>query len=248
MPSQCSTSRSGLIALRHFITTLAATFPAGLAVCVTPAWAGSDIGRFSIDQIEAKGVDLAVDRDGLRLSMPRQFWQDPAKQKLADRNFMALLPIDFADGTIEAEIKSEIDEQAPDFARGFVGFAFRVAADSFEKIYLRPTNGVANDQVRRNHSVQYAAYPDYRFDRLRLEAPERYETAADIAPNRWIHMKIIVLGATAKLYLDHRPNPVLVVNDLKLGAGRRGRVGLWIETGTIAHFRSIKVIPVAKQP
>jgi hypothetical protein len=154
---------------------------------------------------------------------------------------MALLPVEFGNGTIEVELKSTIAPGAPAFARGFAGIAFRVADGKFEKIYLRPTNGIADDMVRRNHSVQYASFPDFRFDRLRREAPERYETAADIAPDRWIHMRIEVVGERAQLYLDRRANPVLIVNDLKLGAGRIGRIGLWVETGTIAHFRNLKI-------
>ena len=187
------------------------------------------------------GVELARDAQGLRVSMPRTAWQDPAKDQLADRDFMAWLPIDFHDGVIEVELKSAPAADAPAFARGFAGIAFRYGGGKFESIYLRPTNGVTPDQVRRNHSVQYAAYPDWRFDRLRKESPERYETAADIAPDRWVHMRIEVSGTSAKLYLDHRHTPTLIVNDLKLGADQRGGVGLWIETATIAHFRKLKI-------
>lgn len=212
-----------------------------LGFCASAAVAKSQIGQFELAEIKAVNVDIVRDREGLRVSMPRRFWQDPAREKLSDRDFMALLPVDFSDGTIEADIKSTVDPEAPSFARGFAGFAFRVADGRFEKIYLRPTNGIADDQVRRNHSVQYAAYPDFRFDRLRAESPERYETAADIAPGRWIHLKIEVSGAKARLYLDHRTNPVLIVNDLKLGANRHGKVGLWVETGTVAHYRNIRI-------
>ncbi len=193
------------------------------------------------DAVQAKGVDLAQDKDGLRVSLPRASWQDPAREALSDRDFMGLIPIDFQDGSIEVEVKGEIDPAAPTFARGFVGIAFRVGDGKFEKIYLRPANGIANDMVRRNHSVQYAAFPDWRFDRLRREAPERYETAADIAPGRWVKMRIEVSGATARLYLDGRANPVLIVNDLKHGPDKRGQIGLWVETGTVAHFRKLKV-------
>lgn len=189
------------------------------------------------------GVDLTKDEQGLRVSMPREHWQDPTKDKLTDRNFMAWLPVDFHDGVIEAEMKADLAPGAPDFARGFVGLAFRYDGKRFESIYLRPTNGVAEDQVRRNHAVQYAAFPDWRFDRLRRESPERYETAADIAPGRWVHVRIEVTGVRAVLYLDHRPSPVLIVSDLKLGPDQRGGVGLWVETATIAHFRNIRITP-----
>ena len=56
-------------------------------------------------------------------------------------------------------------------SRGFVGVAFRVAADQsrFECIYLRPTNGRVEDQVRRNHSVQYISVPGFPWPFLRKE-------------------------------------------------------------------------------
>ncbi len=200
----------------------------------------------AIKDVEPKGVDLAEDKQGLRVSLPRASWQDPAQGPLSDHDFMVVIPLDFQDGTIEVEVKGAVDPAAPAFARGFVGIAFRIADGKFEKIYLRPTNGVANDMVRRNHSVQYAAYPDWRFDRLRREYPEKYETAADIAPDRWVKMRIEVSGATAKLFLDGRKNPVLIVNDLKLGPTQRGAIGLWVETGTVAHFRKLRVMRLGR--
>ena len=48
-------------------------------------------------------------------------------------------------------------------ARGFIGIAFRMQDGQFEYIYLRPTNGRADDQVRRNHSAQYSAHPNFSF-------------------------------------------------------------------------------------
>jgi hypothetical protein len=84
--------------------------------------------------------------------------------------------------------------------------AFRIdERGRHESIYLRPANATVDDQVRRNHTVQYTAYPGYDFEELRKEAPERYETFANIALGRWIHMKIAVDGDQARLYLDRRP-------------------------------------------
>lgn len=91
------------------------------------------------------------------LTMPRAAWQDPRREKPIDRNFMAWLPIDFHDGVIEVDVASDLAPGAPEFARGFVGLSFRIDdAGRFESIYLRPTNSVSDDQVRRNHSVQTA--------------------------------------------------------------------------------------------
>ncbi len=60
--------------------------------------------------------------------------------------------------------------------------------------------------------------------------------------NEWIKMKIVVKGVQAKLYLNDNPQPVLIVNDLKLGADNSGAVGLFVDSGTDAFFRDIKVV------
>lgn len=151
---------------------------------------------------------------------------------------------DFSNGTIEVMLLSRLLPTADPNARGFIGLAFRINKDNsrFESIYIRPTNGRAEDQLRRNHSTQYFSYPDYKFDRLRKEAEGKYESYADMGLNEWIKMKIVVKNAQAKLYLNDNPQPVLIVNDLKLGAANSGAIGLFVDTGTDAFFRDIKVV------
>jgi len=151
---------------------------------------------------------------------------------------------DFSNGTIEVMLLSRLLPTATPDARGFIGLAFRINKDNsrFESIYIRPTNGRAEDQLRRNHSTQYFSYPDYKFDRLRKEAEGKYESYADMGLNEWIKMKIVVKNAQAKLYLNDNPQPVLIVNDLKLGAANSGAIGLFVDTGTDAFFRDIKVV------
>jgi hypothetical protein len=151
---------------------------------------------------------------------------------------------DFGNGTIEVMLLSRLLPTADASARGFIGLAFRINKDNsrFESIYIRPTNGRAEDQLRRNHSTQYFSYPDYKFDRLRKEAEGKYESYADMGLNEWIKMKIVVKNAEAKLYLNDNPQPVLIVNDLKLGAANSGAIGLFLDGGTDAFFRDIKVM------
>lgn len=159
--------------------------------------------------------------------------------------FVRLSNIDgFSNGTIEVMLLSRLLPTADAGARGFIGLAFRINKDNskFESIYIRPTNGRADDQLRRNHSIQYFSYPDYKFDRLRKEAEGKYESYADMGLNEWIKMKIVVKDAQAKLYLNNKPQPVLIVNDLKLGATNSGGIGLFVDSGTDAFFRDIKVI------
>jgi hypothetical protein len=150
----------------------------------------------------------------------------------------------FSNGTIEVMLLSRLLPTADASARGFIGLAFRINKDNsrFESIYIRPTNGRADDQLRRNHSTQYFSYPDYKFDRLRKEAEGKYESYADMGLNEWIKMKIVVKDAQAKLYLNDNPQPVLIVNDLKLGASNSGAIGLFVDGGTDAFFRDIKVV------
>jgi hypothetical protein len=150
----------------------------------------------------------------------------------------------FSNGTIEVMLQSELLPTADATARGFIGLAFRINKDNsrFECIYIRPTNGRADDQVRRNHSTQYFSYPDYKYDRLLKEAEGKYESYADIGLNEWIRMKIVVKNAQAKLYLNDNPQPTLIVNDLKLGADNSGAIGLFVDSGTDAYFRDIKVM------
>ena len=124
-----------------------------------------------------------------------------------------------------------------------IGLAFRIndSNTKFESIYIRPTNGRADNQLRRNHSTQYFSYPDYSFDRLRKEAPGEYESYADMGLDEWITMKIVVKDAQAKLFLNNNKQPSLVVNDLKLGTGEAGAIGLWVDVGTEGFFTALKI-------
>lgn len=145
-------------------------------------------------------------------------------------------------GTIEVEIAGQPAANAGEGARGFIGVAFRLRDGKFEYIYLRPTNGRAEDQVRRNHSTQYSSFPDFDFARSRKEAPEKYESYVDLEPGVWTRVRITVQGTTARLFVHGAPQPVLIVNDLKLGDAS-GAVALWIGPGTEGFFTGLSVKP-----
>jgi hypothetical protein len=151
--------------------------------------------------------------------------------------------VEFGNGVIDAEIAGAPRKDAGEGARGFVGLAFRVQPDlrTYDAFYLRPTNGRADDQVRRNHSAQYISHPDWPWFRLRKETPEKYESYVDLVPGAWTTIRIEVRGATARLYVHGQAQPTLIVNDLKTGADARGGVALWLDAGTEAHFRNLTV-------
>ena len=164
--------------------------------------------------------------------------------KVADEpTFVKIKGINFTNGTIEVKVLSRLLKNAPDFARGFIGVAFRVNDSNakFECIYLRPVNARVEDQVRRNHSIQYYSYPEYKFDRFRKESPEKYESYADMEMNKWITIKIEVKDAQAKLFINNNQQPSLIVNDLKHGANASGALAFWVETGTEGYFKDLKI-------
>lgn len=170
--------------------------------------------------------------------------KDSKVKEFDEPTFIKVNGVNFKNGTIEVKVLSRLLSDAPEFARGFIGIAFRIndSNTKYESIYIRPTNARADDQVRRNHTVQYYSYPDYKFDRLRKEAPEQYESYSDMEMNKWITMKIEVKGAKAKLFLNGNSQPSLIVNDLKLGADTSGDIGLWVDIGTEGYFSDLKIV------
>ena len=146
----------------------------------------------------------------------------------------------FHNGEIELELAGQPAGGAAAAARGFIGIAFRMKDGKFEYIYLRPTNGRADDQVRRNHSVQYSEHPDFSFAESRAQAPEKYESYADLEPGVWTRYRIAVEGSKARLYVNGAAQPCLIVNDLKLGDSS-GSVALWIGPGTEGYFTGLQI-------
>ena len=169
--------------------------------------------------------------------------KDPSILEIDEPTYAKVKDLSFQNGTIEVDVYSKLLPDAPDYARGFIGVAFRIKEDDteYESIYIRPTNGRCDDQVRRNHSVQYYAYPNHKFNTLRVTSPEKYESYADMGLEEWIRMKIVVNGTKAELYLNHSIYPVLIVKDLKNDI-RSGAIALWSEVGTDAYFKNLKII------
>lgn len=178
-------------------------------------------------------------KKGIKVSVAAQP-HAPLSEQLA-----TITALEFSNGTIEAEIAGNPAPGVGEGARGFVGIAFRVQEDlrTYDAFYLRPTNGRAEDQERRNHSTQYISHPDWPWFRLREEAPSKYESYVDLVPGAWTKIKIEVNGMQARLYVHDQQQPALIVNDLKSGAHGRGTIALWVGPGTIAHFRDLTVEP-----
>ena len=146
----------------------------------------------------------------------------------------------FRDGVIEVDVAGKPADGAGPGARGFIGIAFRLQDNKYEYIYLRPTNGRADDQVRRNHSTQYSSHPEFDFARLRQESPEKYESYVDLQTGVWTKYKIEIDGRSARLYVHGAQQPSLIVNDLKMEP-REGGIALWVGPGTEGYFEGLKI-------
>lgn len=197
------------------------------------------VGAQNVDRLTAKNVALAQ----------TDFKGRSATQVIADRtaanaaSYAVVKGVSFRDGTIEVDLAGQPAAGAGEGARGFIGIAFRLQEDGkYEYIYLRPTNGRADDQVRRNHSTQYSSHPDFSFAQARKEAPEKYESYVDLQPGVWTRYKIEVDGRKARLYVHGAEQPCLIVNDLKLEPGE-GAVALWVGPGTEGYFSNLKITP-----
>jgi hypothetical protein len=73
--------------------------------------------------------------------------------------------------------------------------------------------------------------------------PSKYESYVDLEPGVWTKVKIDVRGSVARLFVHDNPQPTLIVNDVKTGTNAKGGVALWLDAGTVAHFRDLRITP-----
>ncbi len=147
----------------------------------------------------------------------------------------------FHNGIIKVKMLSRLLPDAPDFARGFIGIVFRVKEDNseFESFYIRPTNAMTDDPVRKSHGCQYFSYPGYTFAYFREFAIKDYEAEMPVVLDQWTELKAIIHDDQAEFYLDDQF--ILKVNDLKHGNNLRGSVGFFSEIGTEAFFKDLEI-------
>ena len=194
----------------------------------------------SVIDFQGKKV-LKIERD--LKSLP--FDEKKLETTVDDRHYARLLDLnDFDNGTIEVKMYSQIQNPSPYLpAAGFIGLYYRIKEDdsAWESIYLRPKVGRINNQMARNHAVQYFSYPDFKFQTLRDKYPAgSYEGSAPVALNEWIKMRIEVNGETAEMFINDLKYSSFIVNKM-LGKNQKGYVGLYVEIATIGYFKDLKV-------
>ncbi len=162
-----------------------------------------------------------------------------------DTDTFVMIPVSFRNGTVEVDVLGRLRADAPPEMRAFAGLAYRIAPDGkkFESAYVRPLNGLKlkPPPPRDKRAVQYFAYPDWRFDRLRQTYPDgRYEAGANIAGDEWIALRLDVEEDRVKVTVNGEER--LVVTEPK-ATPVSGSVGLWVDIGTEAYFSNLRITP-----
>ena len=160
-----------------------------------------------------------------------------------ENTLVKLKDCDFHNGIIKVKMLSRLLPDAPDFARGFIGIVFRVNEQNseFESFYIRPTNAMTEDPVRKAHGCQYFSYPGYTFAYFREFGITGYEAPIRYGLDEWVELKAVIQDDRAEFYLNEEAEPVLSVEGLKHGKDAHGSVGFFSEIGTEAFFKDLEI-------
>ena len=147
--------------------------------------------------------------------------------------------VDFHDGTIEVMIRGKNNP-----GQSFVGVAFRGVDDqTYDAVYFRPFNFVADNDLSLSHMVQYISHPQYTWARLREEHTDVYESPLSNPPepDQFFKARLVIEKPEIRVYLGDETEPCLVVNELTDRTG--GRVGLWMGNGSDGSFAELVIRP-----
>jgi hypothetical protein len=114
--------------------------------------------------------------------------------------------------------------------RGFYGISFRAdPTGNSEYVYLRPHKTGLDDAQQYTPVFRGAAA-------WQIYNGPGFTAAVDIPRDAWFHVRLVVSGAQAKLYVGDLNTPSLVIDDLKTGI-RKGGIAL---TGP-AYFGNFEI-------
>jgi hypothetical protein len=203
-----------------------------ICVAVLSAQQAPDLARVN-DAKSWRVIDADASVDGAVVTLKPH--GDPA---VGSNIGLALVQnVNFSEGTLDVDLRGAGTQQA-----SFLGLAFGVTdAKTFEAVYFRPFRFAADDPDARSHSVQYVAWPDYTWEKLRRDQPHIFEAAIQPAPDPagWFHVRIEVTKQKVSVWVDGSTQPCLVVDRL---AHREGAVGLWVDSMPAA-FRNLRIQP-----
>jgi hypothetical protein len=199
---------------------------------------GSIVHRVTAEPVEYRG----------RKAIKVEFTEETTRAEFGvsvDNPTFVLIPARFKNGTIEVDVLGRLGRNAPKDSRAFVGLAYRVVAPDarFESVYLRPTNGRKKHPPapRDKRAIQYFAYPDWKFPRLRAEYPDgRYEAGANIDDDEWIRLRLEIDDSRVRVFVNGEEE--LALTESK-ATPATGDIGLWVGIGAQGYFANLRVTP-----
>lgn len=195
----------------------------GILLSASPLWAQSRIISVPPDSPlwDLEGDAKVVDYEG-----KKSLRMDGAAAVLKD--------FEMRDGVIDVDVNTPAK-------RGFVGFDFRIDKDqaNYEEVYFR------QHQSGQADALQYTPVLGTGRNWQLFNGPG-FTAAADILKNEWFHMRLVVTGAQAKLYMKDMDKPVLVMDDLKSGV-QKGQIALYDLTGE-TYFSNFEVRTMPDAP
>ena len=199
--------------------------------------------RVEIKKENFKAVHTAIENITLENEEVLRVVKAEKIMEFDENTYAKLIDSSFHNGVIEVKMLSRLLPDALDFARGFIGIAYRINEEDkeFESFYLRPTNGQTDDPVRKNRGCQYFSYPTYTFAYFRDNGISDYEGPANIDLNQWISLKAVIEDEKATFYINDEEKPLLVVDPMKHGSNARGAIGLFVDIGTEAFYKDLKI-------
>lgn len=153
---------------------------------------------------------------------------------LIDGGAATVKDFELRDGIIDVDV-------ATPAKRGFFGIQFRIAADqrNGEWVYLRQHKSGLPD------AMQYTPVLNTGLNWQLYNGPG-FTGAIDIPKEMWFHLRLVLEGAQAKLYVKDMDKPALVMDDLKTGI-QKGQVALAVLTGE-TYFSNFEVHTIADVP
>ncbi|MCA0931323.1 hypothetical protein LCM02_02590 [Lutimonas saemankumensis] len=145
--------------------------------------------------------------------------------------------IEFKKGIIEIEL---LGENNP--GKSFIGIAFNIENDeTYEAVYFRPFNFKAEEQIRKEHMVQYIYHPEFTWRKLREERTGEFENEINMPPDPddWFKAIIHISDKTVNVYVNDLPEPVLTVD--RLSSIKSTSIGIWTGFGSSGRFRNLVI-------
>jgi len=230
-----------------------------LLVCITSAAEVKFTGKRSVSFLFNQPIEKVITPDLSRMNDPKNWSVINAFTKVAvedgkpvvrlkprgkattpsDIGLALVEGVEFFEGSLEIDLKGKGKQEA-----SFLGLAFNVVdGNTYEAIYFRPFNFLSEDNSRRAHAVQYVAWPEHTWEKLRKGKPGMYESTVKPVPDPsgWFHACIEVTKQKVSVWVDDAKEPCLMVS--RLASHEKGKVGLWVDSKE-GSFRNLKIVSV----